>query len=134
NFSAENGYIKIADSNLSSEKNKLFLISKDKQIFNNTSLLSGGDLILNTISNKGDVEINQDGGLFSSPIKSNNGNVIIDSKGMLNITTKDLNKFVDISGEKIEISSSNNMKLDGINVYSNGNLSLHADKDRQSKT
>ncbi|MFX5142011.1 hypothetical protein ABTC48_20220, partial [Acinetobacter baumannii] len=69
------------------------------------------------------------GGLFSSPIKSNNGNVIIDSKGMLNITTKDLNKFVDISGEKIEISSSNNMKLDGINVYSNGNLSLHADKD-----
>ncbi|MEX3013709.1 hypothetical protein AB3515_13750 [Acinetobacter baumannii] len=48
---------------------------------------------------------------------------------MLNITTKDLNKFVDISGEKIEISSSNNMKLDGINVYSNGNLSLHADKD-----
>ncbi|MFW1673084.1 DUF637 domain-containing protein [Acinetobacter baumannii] len=129
NFSAENGYIKIADSNLSSEKNKLFLISKDKQIFNNTSLLSGGDLILNTISNKGDVEINQDGGLFSSPIKSNNGNVIIDSKGMLNITTKDLNKFVDISGEKIEISSSNNMKLDGINVYSNGNLSLHADKD-----
>src|SRR5690606_34728662 len=122
NISAENGYIKSEGTNLNSDQGNLLLISKDQQNLNTTNLVSGKDIVLTTTSDKGDIVITSGSSWRPESIQSTNGNIIIDSKGVLSISTNNFNNnLMNLSGNKIELFSKNGLNLDGVRLNSKEN-------------
>ncbi|PKF31651.1 DUF637 domain-containing protein [Acinetobacter proteolyticus] len=130
NLLSEGGEVNASSVGLSGKKN-INILTMGNQNLDSVKISSGQDIFLATSSDKGNINIVADSlNMFSSGlIQSENGDVLINSKGGLNISKKDLMNFFAINANNINLTSGGDLKLDYLNINSKENLAIHSDKN-----
>ena len=130
NVHANDGYANLLNLDIKSQNGNISLISKENLDLISVSLNSGKDLILATTGSQGNINYKNDSSGFNAGFNAVNGNIRVDSKADLNISSPEGSwSFLRIVGKQLQLNAANNLTLDSVVLSSRENMVLHGDKD-----